>query len=105
MAQTQKRWRDKASKKKVKMKNKLDHSCFENDEEMTMRLVPGRPRIGIETTRRKRMLAAAMTKMAQPYAETDQRRRAEENVINQTVRGFALEVNEYICECSHLFQQ
>ena len=37
-----------------------------------------------------------MTEVAAPYTETDPRRRAEENITNQTVRGFADEVNKHI---------
>ena len=61
---------------------------------MVIHLNPGRPRI--ETTQRGRLLATAMTEVAAPYMETNPRRRAEENIVNTTVKKFAVEVNEFI---------
>ena len=63
------------------------------DDDIVMHVDRGRPRI--ETTKRGRLLAAAMTKIAEPCSETNSRRRAEENIVNQIVKGFAEEVNEY----------
>ena len=96
LARTQRRWREKARTKKAKMKERerLCELGVEEDDGMTIHMVPGRPRI--ETTERGRLLAAAMTEVAKSYTETDPRRRAEENVINQTVKGFTKKVNEYI---------